>query len=80
MLDGMTEKTTVTIGEVSMSLARRRAAKEGLDVGRWIDRAIRNEAAQGDVDVIEDWQARLPPADQVTLGALERLDHVPDSC
>jgi hypothetical protein len=76
MLSGMRKKTSLTLDEASMPLARSRAAAEGLDVGRWLDRAIRNEATQGDVEVIESWESRLPDSDRATLEALERLDHL----
>jgi hypothetical protein len=74
MLSGMRRKTSLTLDEDSIPLARSRANAEGLDVGRWLDRAIRHEAARGDVDVIAEWQASLPPDDQAVLAALEAAD------
>jgi hypothetical protein len=74
MLGGMRKKTSLTLDEDSIPLARARADAEGLDVGRWLDRAIRHEAARGDVDVIADWEASLPPEDQAVLAALDTAD------
>jgi len=70
----MRKKTSLTLDEGSIPLARLRAEAEGLDVGRWLDRAIRHEAARGDVDVIAAWEAALPPADQAVLAALDAAD------
>ncbi|GIF26288.1 hypothetical protein BJ973_005645 [Actinoplanes tereljensis] len=74
MFSGMRTKTSLTLDEDSIPLARSRAEAEGLDVGRWLDRAIRHEAARGDIDVIVDWEASLPPDDQVVLAALDAAD------
>ena len=74
MVCGMRTKTSLTLDEGSIPLARSRAEAEGLDVGRWLDRAIRHEAARGDVDVIADWEASLPPDDQAVLAALDAAD------
>jgi hypothetical protein len=74
MLGGMRRKTSLTLDEGSIPLARSRAEAEGLDVGHWLDRAIRHEAARGDVDVIADWEALLPPTDQAVLNALGAAD------
>jgi len=71
---GMRTKTSLTLDEGSIPLARSRAEAEGLDVGRWLDRAIRHEAARGDVDIIADWEASLPPDDQTVLAALDAAD------
>ncbi len=75
MFGGMRTKTSLTLDEGSIPLARARAEAEGLDVGRWLDRAIRHEAARGDVDVIAEWEASLPPEDQAVLDALDTTDH-----
>jgi hypothetical protein len=74
MIGGMRTKTSLTLDEASIPLARRHAEAEGLDVGRWLDRAIRHEAARGDVDVIADWEASLPSADLAVLAALDAAD------
>ncbi|MDT4993725.1 MAG: hypothetical protein QOH97_3617 [Actinoplanes sp.] len=74
MVSGMRTKTSLTLDEDSIPLARSRAEAEGLDVGRWLDRAIRHEAARGDVDIIADWEASLPPDDQTVLAALDAAD------
>jgi hypothetical protein len=74
MLSGMRTKTSLTLDEDSIPLARSRAEADGLDVGRWVDRAIRHEAARGDVDVIADWEASLPAEDQAVLAALDAAD------
>jgi hypothetical protein len=74
MVGGMRRKTSLTLDEGSIPLARSRAEAEGLDVGHWLDRAIRHEAARGDVDVIADWEASLPPTDQAVLDALSATD------
>ncbi|GAB2580948.1 hypothetical protein Aab01nite_57820 [Paractinoplanes abujensis] len=74
MVGGMRTKTSLTLDEDSIPLARSRAEAEGLDVGRWLDRAIRHEAARGDVDVIAEWQASLPSEDQAVLAALDAID------
>jgi len=80
MVSGMRTKTSLTLDEDSIPLARSRAEAEGLDVGRWLDRAIRHEAARGDVDIISDWEASLPPDDQTILAALDAADrHEPDA-
>jgi hypothetical protein len=74
MLSGMRKKTSLTLDEDSIPLARSRAAAEGLDIGHWLDRAIRHEAARGDVDVIAEWEASLPVDDQAVLAALDAAD------
>src|SRR4051795_1671561 len=74
MLGGMRRKTSLTLDEDSIPLARSCAEAEGLDVGRWLDRAIRHEAARVDVDVIAEWEASLPPDDQAVLAALDSAD------
>ena len=74
MLSGMRTKTSLTLDENSIPLARSHAEAEGLDVGHWLDRAIRHEAARGDVDVITDWEASLPADDQAVLSALAAAD------
>jgi len=74
MVSGMRTKTSLTLDEDSIPLARSRAEAEGLDVGRWLDRAIRHEAARGDVDIITDWEASLSPDDQTVLAALDAAD------
>ena len=74
MMGGMRRKTSLTLAEDSIPLARSRADAEGLDVGHRLDRAIRHEAARGDVDVIADWEASLPPDDQAVLAALDAAD------
>ncbi|MBU2669600.1 hypothetical protein KOI35_39430 [Actinoplanes bogorensis] len=72
----MRSKTSLTLDEGSIPLARARAEAEGLDVGRWLDRAIRHEAARGDVDVIADWESSLPADDQAVLAALDASDRL----
>ena len=62
-----------------MPLAKARAEAENLDVGRWLDRAIRHEAARGDVDVISAWEEMLPPEDQQVLAALDAEDRQVDN-
>jgi hypothetical protein len=74
MLSGMRRKTSLSLDEDSIPLARSRADAEGLDVGRWLDRAIRHEAARADVEVIAEWEASLPPDDQAVLAALDAAD------
>jgi hypothetical protein len=74
MLGGMRRKTSLTLDEDSIPLARSCAEAEGLDIGHWLDRAIRHEAARGDVDVIAEWEASLPPDDQAVLAALDAAD------
>ncbi|HEX5200875.1 hypothetical protein ACFQS1_26375 [Paractinoplanes rhizophilus] len=70
----MRRKTSLTLDEGSIPLARSRAEAEGLDVGRWLDRAIRHEAARVDVDVIAEWESSLPPGDRAVLAALDAAD------
>ena len=64
MISGMRTKTSLTLDADSIPLARSRAEAEGLDVGRWLDRAIRHEAARGDIDV-----TRLRPVVLDNVGA-----------
>ena len=61
-----------------MRLAKARAEAENVDVGRWLDRAIRHEAARADVDVIAEWEESLPPGDQEILAALDADDRRAD--
>jgi post-segregation antitoxin (ccd killing protein) len=76
MLRGMRQKTSLTLAPDSMPLAKERARAAGLDVGRWLDQAIRNEAARGDVAAIEEWESQLPEADQGVLAAFDAADRL----
>lgn len=72
----MRRKTSLVLDEMSIPIAQARAKAEGLDTGRWLDRAIRHEAARGDVDVIAAWEASLPPATRTVLAELEAADRM----
>jgi len=74
MFGGVRSEASLTLDENSIPMARACAEAEGLDVGRWLDRAIRHEAARWDVEVIAGWEASLRPADQAVLAALDAAD------
>ncbi|GIE71750.1 hypothetical protein [Actinoplanes palleronii] len=74
----MRAETSLTLDAASMPLAKACADAENLDVGQWLDRAIRNEAARGDVQVIAAWEASLSSDDQAILAALDADDRGTD--
>lgn len=70
----MRKKTSLTLDERSIPLARDRARAEGIDIGRWIDQAIRNEAARDDAELLEEWYASMSPEEKAITAALEAAD------
>ena len=72
----MRKKTSLSLDETSMPLAQARASAEGLDVGRWLDRAIRFEASRFDPDVTAEWEASLGDDDKAALAALDTADRL----
>lgn len=70
----MRHKTSLTLAPTSMPLARARAKAEGVSVGVWLDRAILNEAARADVELMQAWEESLPAEDQAALTALHQAD------
>lgn len=74
MMGGMRIKTSLTLDETTIPLARERAKAAHLDVSHWVEQAIRHEAARNDVDELEAWEQRLNPDEQGILVMFADLD------
>jgi hypothetical protein len=74
MVRGMRTKTSFTLDERTVTVARARAAHEGMPLSVWVEQAIINEVARNDVQLIEEWERALPPEDQAVLAAFAEAD------
>jgi hypothetical protein len=73
----MRVKTSLTLDETTVPIARARAAAAGLEISRWVERAILNEATRDEVDIINAWEESLPSEERELLAAFAELDRNP---
>lgn len=70
----MKKKTSLTLDEQSLELMRDRAEREGIDMGHWLDRAVRHEAARVEQEILADWEASFSPEQKAVCAAIEAAD------
>jgi hypothetical protein len=57
-----------------MPVVREHAARAGVDLSTWVEKAIRDRAAQEDVLAYEEWRASWSPEDVDIEAAFEAAD------
>lgn len=70
----MRRKTSLTLEESTISVARASAAHDGKPLSQWVEQAILDQVARYDVQLIEEWERTLPPEDQAVLAAFAEAD------
>jgi hypothetical protein len=78
MLGGMRRKTSLTLEESTIAVAKAGAAKDGKPLSQWVEQAILNEVGRTDVALIEEWERALPDEDQAVLAAFADVDRLAD--
>lgn len=73
---GMRRKTSLTLDDAVIALARAGAQREGRALSHWVERAIINEASRNEVDLIEQWERQLSPDDRAVLAAFAEADRL----
>lgn len=74
----MRRKTSLTLDDAAIVLARAGAQREGKPLSQWVEQAIINEAARNEVDLIEEWERQLTSEDRALLAALAEADRSAD--
>ena len=77
-VDGMRKKTSLTLDESTIAVARAGAEQEGKPLSVWVEQAILNEAGRTDVQVVEEWEQALPDEDLAVLAAFAAADRRED--
>jgi hypothetical protein len=74
----MRQKTSLTLDENTIAVARAAAEHDGRPLSQWVEQAILNEAGRDEVQLIEDWERSLPADDQAVLAAFAEADRLTD--
>jgi hypothetical protein len=74
----MRRKTSLTLDETTIAVARAGAEQDGKPLSQWVEQAILNEAGRSDVAVIEEWERSLADEDQAVLAAFAEADRLAD--
>jgi hypothetical protein len=74
----MRRKTSLTLDESTIAVARAGAEHDGKPLSQWVEQAILNEAGRTDVALIEEWERTLPNEDQAVLAAFAEADRLAD--
>jgi len=74
----MRRKTSLTLDETAIAIAKAGAEQDGKPLSQWVEQAILNEAGRSDVALIEEWERRLSPEDQAVLAAFADADRLAD--
>jgi hypothetical protein len=74
----MRRKTSLTLDETTIAVARAGAEQDGKPLSQWVEQAILNEAGRTDVGLIEEWERALSPEDQAVLAAFAEVDRLAD--
>lgn len=72
----MRRKTSLTLDEKTIAVARAAATHDGRPLSQWVEQAILNEAGRNEVQLIEEWERSLPAADQAVLAAFAEADQL----
>jgi hypothetical protein len=64
-------KTSLTLPEDTIPLAKAHAARAGVTMSAWIDRAVRNLAAEEDAKTYEAWRETRSDEDKAIEAALD---------
>jgi hypothetical protein len=64
-------KTSLSLPETTMPLAREHAERSGMTVSAWIDRAVRSLAADEDVLRYEAWRETWSEEERATQDAFD---------
>ena len=74
----MRRKTSLTLEESTIAVAKAGAEKDGKPLSQWVEQAILNEVGRTDVALIEEWERALPDEDQAVLAAFAEVDRLAD--
>lgn len=75
-VSGMRRKTSLTLDEHAIAIARAGAQNEGKPLSQWVEQAILNEASRNDVDLLEAWERSLSDEDRAVLAAFADADRL----
>lgn len=78
MVGGMRRKTSLTLDEATIAVARAGAEQDGKPLSQWVEQAILNEAGRTEVQLIEEWESALSREDQAVLAAFSEVDRLAD--
>jgi hypothetical protein len=78
MVGGMRRKTSLTLEESTIAIAKAGAEQDGKPLSQWVEQAILNEVGRADVALIEEWEQALPDEDQAVLAAFAEADRLAD--
>jgi hypothetical protein len=70
----MRRKTSFTLDEQTIAVARAGERNEGKPLSHWVEQAIVEEASPSDVDLLKAWERSLPPEDRAVLAAFAAAD------
>jgi len=74
----MRRKTSLTLDEGTIAIAKAGAEQDGKPLSQWVEQAILNEVGRSDFALIEEWQRALPDEDQAVLAAFDEADRLAD--
>jgi hypothetical protein len=74
----MRRKTSLTLDDSTIAVARAGAQREGKPLSQWVEQAIINEASRNEVELIEEWERQLSHEDRAVLAALAEADRYAD--
>lgn len=60
----MRRKTSLTLDDAAIAVARAGAQREGKPLSQWVEQAIINEASRNEVELIEEWERQLSQEDR----------------
>jgi hypothetical protein len=75
---GTRRKTSLTLDETTIAVARAGAEREGKPLSQWVEQAILNQVGQTDVALIEEWERALSDEDRAVLAGFAEADRVAD--
>ncbi len=70
----MRVKTSITLEQDLVPVVREHAARAGVDLSTWVEKAIRDRAAHEDVLAYEEWRSSWSQEDQEIEAAFEAAD------
>jgi hypothetical protein len=78
MVGGMRRKTSLTLEESTIAVAKAGAERDGKPLSQWVEQAILNEVGRTDVALIEEWERALPDEDQAVIAVFAEVDRFAD--
>lgn len=70
----MRVEISLTFDENTLPIIRARAAADGLELSRWVERAALHAVASDELDLLDGWDADQSPQEQAVTEALAALD------